>query len=89
MIELLVPCGFDTLEYSWVKATIGIYMLADYSMAKKRQQGHQTQEQHQRDPSAQVQLPQVGRHVVLHPQFFQHHPLGYEAFGRGGGGGKS
>ncbi len=35
MIELLLPCGFDTLEYSWVKATIGIYMLADYSVAKK------------------------------------------------------
>jgi hypothetical protein len=39
MIELLLPCGFDTLEYSWVKATIGICMLADYSMAKKYQQG--------------------------------------------------
>jgi hypothetical protein len=32
MIELLLPCGFDTREYSWVKATIGIYMLADYSV---------------------------------------------------------
>jgi hypothetical protein len=39
MIELLVPCGFDTLEYSWVKATIGICILANYNMAKKRQQG--------------------------------------------------
>jgi ribosomal protein S6 len=38
MIELQLPCGFDTLEYSWVKATIGIYMLVYYSMAKKRQQ---------------------------------------------------
>jgi hypothetical protein len=38
MIELLLPCGFDTLEYSWVKATISICMLADYSVAKKRQQ---------------------------------------------------
>jgi hypothetical protein len=38
MIELLLPYGFDTLEYSWVKAAIGICMLADYSMAKKRQQ---------------------------------------------------
>jgi hypothetical protein len=38
MIELLLPCGFDTLEYSWVKATIGICMLADYSVAKKWQQ---------------------------------------------------
>jgi hypothetical protein len=38
MIELLLPYGFDTLEYSWVKATIGIYTLADYSMAKKHQQ---------------------------------------------------
>jgi hypothetical protein len=38
MIELLLPCGFDTLEYSWVNATIGICMLADYSVAKKHQQ---------------------------------------------------
>jgi hypothetical protein len=38
MIELLLPCGFDTLEYSWVKATIGICMLVDYSVAKKYQQ---------------------------------------------------
>jgi hypothetical protein len=37
MIELLLPCGFDALEYSWVKATIGIYRFADYSVAKKRQ----------------------------------------------------
>jgi hypothetical protein len=37
MIELLVPCGFDTLEYSWVKATIGICILLDFSVAKKRQ----------------------------------------------------
>jgi hypothetical protein len=36
MIELLLSYGFDTLEYSWVKA-IGIYMLAYYSMAKKHQ----------------------------------------------------
>jgi hypothetical protein len=39
MIEFLLLCGFDTLEYSWVKATIGIYMLVDYSLAKKHQQG--------------------------------------------------
>jgi hypothetical protein len=38
MIESLLPCGFDTLEYSWVKATIGIYSFADYSVAKKYQQ---------------------------------------------------
>jgi hypothetical protein len=38
MIELLLPCGLDTLKYSWMKATIGICVLADYSMAKKRQQ---------------------------------------------------
>jgi hypothetical protein len=38
MIELLLPCGFDTLKYSWVKATIGICMHADYSVAKKCQQ---------------------------------------------------
>jgi hypothetical protein len=38
MIELLLPCGFDTLEYSWVKATIGICTLADYSVVNKRQQ---------------------------------------------------
>jgi hypothetical protein len=37
MIELLLPCGFDTLEYSKVKAIIGIYTLVDYSMAKKCQ----------------------------------------------------
>jgi hypothetical protein len=35
MIELLLSCGFDTLEYSWLKDTIGICMLADYSVAKK------------------------------------------------------
>jgi hypothetical protein len=33
MIELLLPYGFDTLEYTWVKATIAICTLADYSMA--------------------------------------------------------
>jgi hypothetical protein len=38
MIELLLPYGFDTLEYSWVKAIIGMYTLADYSVAKKCQQ---------------------------------------------------
>jgi hypothetical protein len=37
MIELLLLCGFDTLEYSWVKAIIGICTLADYSVAKKHQ----------------------------------------------------
>jgi hypothetical protein len=35
MIELLLPCGFDTLEYSWLKVIIGICTLADYSVAKK------------------------------------------------------
>jgi hypothetical protein len=34
MIELLLPCAFDTLEYSWLKPTIGIYTLADYSLAE-------------------------------------------------------
>jgi hypothetical protein len=38
MIELLLPYGFDTLEYSWVKATIGIHMLEDFSVARKCQQ---------------------------------------------------
>jgi hypothetical protein len=38
MIELLVPYGFDTLKYSWVKATIGICILVDCSVAKKHQQ---------------------------------------------------
>jgi hypothetical protein len=38
MIELLLPCGFDTQEYSWMKAIIGICTLADYSVAKKYQQ---------------------------------------------------
>jgi hypothetical protein len=40
MIELLLPYGFDTLDYSWVKATIGIYTLADYFVARKHQQCH-------------------------------------------------
>jgi hypothetical protein len=35
MIELLLPCVFDTLEYLWVNALIGICTLVDYSMAKK------------------------------------------------------
>jgi hypothetical protein len=39
MIELLLPYGFNTLEYSWVKAAIGICTLTNYSVAKKRQQG--------------------------------------------------
>jgi hypothetical protein len=38
MIELLLPCGFDTLEYCWVQATIGICTLANFSVAKKCQQ---------------------------------------------------
>jgi hypothetical protein len=38
MIELLLPYGFDTLENSWVKATIGICTLADYCVDKKCQQ---------------------------------------------------
>jgi hypothetical protein len=38
MIELLLPCRFDTLEYSWVKARFDICMLANYSVAKKHQQ---------------------------------------------------
>jgi hypothetical protein len=37
MIELLLPYGFDTLECSWVKATISICTLANYSVAKKHQ----------------------------------------------------
>jgi hypothetical protein len=37
MIDLLLPCGFDTLEYFWVKATIDICTLADYFVAKKCQ----------------------------------------------------
>jgi hypothetical protein len=37
MTELLLPYGFDTLEYSWVKATISLYTLVDYSVAKKHQ----------------------------------------------------
>jgi hypothetical protein len=37
MIELLLPCGFDILKYSWVKATVSICMLVDYSVARKHQ----------------------------------------------------
>jgi hypothetical protein len=38
MIESLLPRGIGTLEYSWVKATIVVCTLVDYSVAKKRQQ---------------------------------------------------
>jgi hypothetical protein len=38
MVELLLPCGFDILEYSWVKAIIDICTLANYSVAKKCQE---------------------------------------------------
>jgi hypothetical protein len=38
MIELLLPCGFNSLEYSWLKVTIGIRTLAQYYVAKKCQQ---------------------------------------------------
>jgi hypothetical protein len=34
MIELLLFGEFDTLEYSWVKATIGICTVADYSLLR-------------------------------------------------------
>jgi hypothetical protein len=37
MVQLLLLCAFDTLEYSWVKVTIGIYTLGDYSMPKEHQ----------------------------------------------------
>jgi hypothetical protein len=37
MIELQLPRGFDTLEYSRVKAIVGICTLADYSEAMKEQ----------------------------------------------------
>jgi hypothetical protein len=40
MIELLLPCGFYTLEYSWVKATIAICTPADYSVAKNASSGY-------------------------------------------------
>jgi hypothetical protein len=48
MIELLLPCEFDTLEYSWMNAIIDICTLIDYSMAKKRQQslGFQSSSEH-------------------------------------------
>jgi hypothetical protein len=35
MIELLIPYEFDTLEYSWVNATIGICTPVDYFVANK------------------------------------------------------
>jgi hypothetical protein len=37
MLELLLPYGFDTLEYSWAEAKIGICIIVDYSVAKKHQ----------------------------------------------------
>jgi hypothetical protein len=46
MIELLLPCGFNTLESSYVKATIDICMLVDYFLAKKCLQPHR------RDPAS-------------------------------------
>jgi hypothetical protein len=38
MIELLLPYGFGTLGYSWVKDITYICTLVDYSIAKKCQQ---------------------------------------------------
>jgi hypothetical protein len=37
MIELLLPYGFNTLEYSWEIATIGICTHVNYYVAKKFQ----------------------------------------------------
>jgi hypothetical protein len=62
MIELLLPYGFDTLEYSWVKATIGICTLADYSMTKKCQQAVTWADSRQHQPV--VDLP-LHHHPVL------------------------
>jgi hypothetical protein len=42
MVELLLPYGFDTLEYSWVKAIISICIRAYYSVTKERQQREAT-----------------------------------------------
>jgi hypothetical protein len=36
--NILLPYGFNTLEYSWVKTTIAIYMLEEYSVANECQQ---------------------------------------------------
>jgi hypothetical protein len=38
MVELLLRYGFDTLKYSYMKATIDIYTLVNYSVAKEYQQ---------------------------------------------------
>jgi hypothetical protein len=64
MIELLIPYGFDTLEYSWVKATIGICTLVDYSVAKKHLQLHERRPRHLRCPPG-IRPP---AHVVEHTQ---------------------
>jgi hypothetical protein len=42
--DRVTPSGFKTLEYSWVKDTIGICTIADYSVAKKRQQRRDAEE---------------------------------------------
>jgi hypothetical protein len=42
MLGLWLPYGFDSLEYSWLKVTIGICTLADYFVGKKRQQPFNT-----------------------------------------------
>jgi hypothetical protein len=62
MIELLLPCGFDTLEYSWVTVTIDICTLVEYSVAKKCQ--------HPANGG-----PQVGPHVFRggHTDWLQPH----------------
>jgi hypothetical protein len=38
IVVFLLPFGFDTLEYSWVKTTIGICTLTNYSVAKECKQ---------------------------------------------------
>jgi hypothetical protein len=49
IVELLLSSRFDTLEYSWVKATIDICTLEDYSVAKECQQlSHMPKESHHR-----------------------------------------
>jgi hypothetical protein len=62
MIELLLPSEFDTLEYSWVKATIGICTLADYSVAKKCQHFSKRQPQKQEFITTSLK-PQKATHL--------------------------
>jgi hypothetical protein len=49
MIELLIPHGFHTLEYSWLKVIICICTLTNYSVAKEYQQRRKQRKEMEED----------------------------------------